>query len=225
MGGDVVSLGCFPQPFSSVNARSFLRHVLPFLLAFVLPLLAIFAWWGGFRAVTIEPGVAGPYTYAYLEQQGDYSKLPALAGEVGRELAAQKIQTGLPITVLHSNPDLVDVGQRVGRTGFLLPEGVRVRPPLMQDRIPARSVLVARIRAGSLLAPSKAYAALDRYQQARGRGIVMPTVEIYFPAASPLAMGTLTVEMEDRPQPAPSGLASPRGGHEPLGARFSGETP
>jgi hypothetical protein len=203
-----------------VNARWFLRHVLPFLLAFVLPLVAIFAWWGGFRAVTIEPGVAGPYTYAYLEQQGDYSKLPALAGEVGKELAAQKIQAGLPITVLYSNPDLVDVGQRVARTGFLLPEGVRVRAPLLQDRFPARSVLVARIRAGSLLAPSKAYAALDRYQQARGRGIVMPTVEIYAPATSPLAMGTLTVEMEDRPQPVPSGLSPHRGDQETPGAAW-----
>lgn len=181
-----------------MSSHPFLKHLIPFLLAFVLPLVAIFAWWGGFRSVTIEPGVAGPYVYAYLERKGDYSKLPDLAEEVARELAAQKIEPGLPITVLYSNPDLVDVGERVARTGFLLPAGVQVRPPLLRDTISARPVLTARIQAGSLLAPSKAYAALDAYQQARGRGIVMPTVEIYAPAGTPLKMGVLTVEMEDR---------------------------
>ncbi|MEW5770226.1 MAG: GyrI-like domain-containing protein [Pseudomonadota bacterium] len=178
-----------------MNARPFLAPLVPFLLAFVLPLLAIFVWWGGFRTVEIREGVAGPYSYAYLEQRGDYSKLPELAGEVAKELAAQKIAAGLPITVLYSNPDLVDVGERVGRAGFLLPPGVQVRPPLRQETIPARPVLVARIQAGSLLAPSKAYAALDEYQQTRGRGIAMPTVEIYAAADTPLRMGVLTVEM------------------------------
>lgn len=181
-----------------MSAPSFLKPLVPFLLAFVLPLVAIFAWWGGFRSVSIEEDVAGPYTYAYLERKGDYSKLPELAGEVAEELAAQKIQAGLPITVLYSNPDLVDVGDRVGRTGFLLPAGAQVRLPLMQDTIPARPVIIARIQAGSLLAPSKAYAALDRHQQARGRGIAMPTVEIYESSGSPLRMGVLTVEMDQR---------------------------
>lgn len=181
-----------------MSARPFLKHFLAFLLAFVLPLVAIFAWWGGFRDVSLSSGVAGPYRYAYLEQKGDYSKLPSLAKQVGNELAAQKIEAGQPITVLYSNPDLVDVGERVARAGFLLPAGATVRPPLLQDTIPARPVLIARIQAGSLLAPSKAYAALDRHQQARGKGIAMPTVEIYEPPGTPTQMGVLTVEMEER---------------------------
>jgi len=181
-----------------VNASTLKKHALAFLLAFVLPLVAVFAWWGAFRTVSIEPGLAGPYAYAYMEHKGDYSKLPDLAGEVAKELAAQKIQAGKPITVLYSNPDLVDVGERRARTGFLLPAGALVHPPLLQDTIQARPVLKARIQAGSLLAPGKAYAALDRYQQARGRGIVMPTVEIYEPSGTLLKMGIFTVEMEDR---------------------------
>ncbi|MCP5190902.1 MAG: hypothetical protein H6988_10990 [Pseudomonadales bacterium] len=200
-----------------MNAPRFLKPFIPFLLAFVLPLVAIYAWWGGFRDVAIQPGTGGPYAYVYLEQKGDYSKLTELAGEVARELAAQKIEPGLPITVLYSNPDLVDVGKRVGRAGYLLPTGVQVRPPLLQDTIPARPVLIARIQAGSLLAPGKAYAALDEYQQARGRGIVMPTVEIYRSSGTPLEMGLLTVEMEDGPQRAPEGQGSLREDQESSG--------
>lgn len=172
-----------------------IKKTLPFLLAFVLPLVLIYAWWGGFNPISIAETTAGPYTYAYLEQKGDYSKLPALAVEVRNELAAAKLTPGNPITVLYSNPDLVDVGERRARTGFLVPSGSQVRPPLAIDTIPARHVLAVQVQAGSLLAPSRAYLALDQYLQARGQGIRMPTVEFYEPAGSPLRMGRLSVEM------------------------------
>lgn len=172
-----------------------LKKLLPFLLAFVLPLVLVYAWWGGFNPVDIEEAVSGPYTYAYLEQKGDYSKLPELAAQARAEVQANGLTPDKPITVLFSNPDLVDVGERLGRAGFLVPEGTRVKPPLLIDTLPVRRVLTARVRAGHLLAPSRAYLALDRYQQSRGQGIHMPTVEFYVPADSPLSMGVLTVEM------------------------------
>ncbi len=172
-----------------------IKKFLPFLLAFVLPILAIYAWWGGFSSVDIQEGVGGPYTYVYLEQQGDYSKLPDLAEEVRGLLKESRVAVGQPITVLYSNPDLVDVGKRRARTGYLITPGTRVRAPLQIDALPARPVLRARLRAGLLIAPSRAYPALDRYLQSRGGGIRMPSVEIYQPSGSPLRMGLFTVEM------------------------------
>lgn len=172
-----------------VNFKKFL----PFLLAFVLPIVAIYAWWGGFNPVDIREAVRGPYTYAYLEHQGDYSKLPELAAEA-RDLL-KGVAHGQPITVLFSNPDLVDVGKRRARTGYLVAAGTKVRAPLRIDTVPARPVLIAQVRAGHLMAPSRAYTALDRYLQARGDGILMPTVELYELSDTPLRMGLLTVEM------------------------------
>jgi hypothetical protein len=172
-----------------------LKTFLPFLLAFVLPLLAIYTWWGGFNPAQIEESVAGPYTYAYLESTGDYSKLPDKAVEARAALRASGIEPGKPITVLYSNPDLVDVGDRRARTGFLVPIGSKVPLPLEVDTIPARTVLAVRVRAGSMLAPGRAYAALDAYLQAHGKGIQMPTVEIYEASGSVLRMGQLSVEM------------------------------
>jgi len=171
------------------------KKLLPFLLAFVLPLVLVYAWWGGFSPVTITETTAGPYTYAYLEQKGDYSKLPELAVEVRKELAASKLAPGTPMSVLYSNPDLVDVGERRARTGFQVPPGSKVKAPLEIDTIPARRILAVQVHAGSLLAPSRAYLALDKYLQARGRGIQMPTVEYYESADSPIRMGRFTVEM------------------------------
>jgi hypothetical protein len=46
-----------------------------------------------------------------------------------------------------------------------------------------------------MLAPGRAYAALDAYLQAHGKGIQMPTVEIYEASDSVLRMGQLSVEM------------------------------
>lgn len=173
----------------------YLKKFLPFLLAFVLPIVAIYAWWGGFSPVSLSEGERGPYTYAYLEHSGDYSKLPDVADEVRGLLRDGKVAHGLPITVLFSNPDLVDVGQRRARTGYLVEPGTRVREPLRIDTIPVRPVLIAQVRAGALLAPSRVYPALDRYAQARGSGIRMPTVEIYEASGTPLRMGLMSVEM------------------------------
>jgi len=175
-----------------VNPKKFL----PFLFAFVLPLLAVYIWWGGFNPVQIETSVAGPYTYAYLESSGDYSKLPDKAVEARTSLQAAGIKAGKPITVLYSNPDLVDVGDRRARTGFLVPPGSKAPLPLEIDAIPARPVLLVRVRAGSMLAPGRAYAALDEYLQARGKGIQMPTVELYEASDSVVRMGQLSVEMD-----------------------------
>ena len=174
-----------------MNLKKFLPGLVPFLLAFVLPLLLIYTWWGGFNPVQIENATGGPYTYAYLESQGDYSKLPDKAVEAREILVAAGIEAGKPITVLYSNPDLVDVGQRRARTGYLVQPGARIPLPLEVDTIPARPV-----RAGSMLAPGRAYSALDSHLQAMGQGIRMPTVEIYDVAESVLRMGQLTVEVE-----------------------------
>jgi len=173
-----------------------LKSALPFLLAFVLPLLLLYAWWGGFAAVEITPAVRGPYTYVYLEQTGDYSKLPDLEVKAEQALRAQGIALGTPITVLLSNPDTVIVTQRRARVGYEVAPETRVAPPLAIATIPSRPVLEVRVQAGRALAPGRAYAALDEYLQAQGRGIAMPTVEHYQPAPTRYHMGVFMVEME-----------------------------
>jgi hypothetical protein len=175
-----------------------LKRLAPFLLAFVLPLLVVYAWWGGFNTVELRAETRGPYTYAYLDHEGDYGKLPDVQLDVRKELDRQHIPPGLGITVLYSNPDLVPRGARKARTGYLLNPGTQIAAPLKVDTIPARQTIVSRVQASVLLAPSRAYLALDHHLQQQGRGIVMPTVEIYQPAQSGFRMGVLTVEMNAR---------------------------
>jgi len=172
------------------------KRYLPFLLAFVLPIVLVYAWWGGFNPVDIRSERRGPYTYAYLEQIGDYAKLPKLLEEVRRQLKEQGIEPGLPITVLYSDPATVAKSERRGRIGCLVPAGSTVRAPLQIDTIPTRPVLVAQVQAGMLLAPSRAYQALGNYLERQGKRIAMPTVELYAASDHVLKMGVLTVEVE-----------------------------
>lgn len=173
-----------------------IKRFLPFLLAFVLPLVVVYAWWGGFNPVTIEPGQGGPYTYAYVEHTGDYSGLPHRMEEARKALLRAGVTPGHAITVLYSHPEVVNVGERKSRAGFLVPEGTRVGDPLKLDRIPARPVLRVQVQAAILLAPSRAYQALDEHMQSLGSGIRMPTVEIYEASDSVLRQGLLTLEMD-----------------------------
>lgn len=172
------------------------KHWLIVLIAFVLPLVLVFAWWGGFSRVEIIEAERGPYRFVYLDHRGDFSKLPETQARVRALLAEQKIGHGAAITVLLDDPRKVPSRDLRARTGYLVGPGIEVREPLKLGEIPRRPVLVAKVRAAALLAPSKAYQALYEYLKARQRDIRMPTVEIYDSPPEVYRVGELSVEME-----------------------------
>lgn len=176
----------------NANLSVFLK---PFLLAFVLPLLLVYAWWGGFNPVYLEETVAGPYRFVWMEHVGDYSKLPDIQQKVAVALLRQGVAHELPATLLLDDPAQVAVTERRGRTGYLVAPGVKVAAPLRVDDIPARRVLRVQVRAAHLLAPSRAYSRLAEWAAARGESIRMPTLEVYEASPSPWQMGLLSVEM------------------------------
>lgn len=173
-----------------------LKRFLPFLLAFVLPLVVVYAWWGGFNPVQIDVEMRGPYTYAYVEHSGDYARLADQLPRVRDALERAGIQPGAAISVLYSHPDVVARSARQARVGYLVAPGTTVPASLQIDTLPARRVVTARVRAAMLLAPSRAYQALDGHLKDAGRSITMPTVEIYEASGSVLRPGLLTVEVE-----------------------------
>ena len=172
------------------------KRLLPFLLAFVLPLVAVYAWWGGFNRVLIDVEMRGPYTYAYVEHTGDYAKLADQLPRVYEALDRAGIRPGAAFSVLYSHPDTVARSDRRARVGYLVAPGRAVPASLQIDTLPARRVLVSRVRAAMLLAPCRAYQALDGHLKQEGKSIAMPAVEIYEALGSVLRPGLLTVEVE-----------------------------
>ncbi len=164
------------------------KQWLPFLLAFVLPLILIYWWWGGFNPVSFEIARRGPYHFAYVTQKGDYSKLPEKQQEVRGRLLQQGVTPGAPVTLLLNDPRTTPKRDWTAQVGYLVDAQARVSEPLSLGDVPARQVLIVKVRAQLLLAPGRAYAALIGYLEEHRMKFGLPTVELY-------QDGVLTVEM------------------------------
>jgi len=165
-----------------------------FVLAFVLPLLAVFWWWGGFNAVSVTETEAGPYRYAYLDYEGPISNMRKTQRKALDEFNAANVEAGDTISVILDDPRAAS-GKVRAQLGYTLAEGAPIPEGLKEGRIDRRPVYAAQVEAAVLLAPSKAYQALSDTLEPSGQAIVMPTVELYRPAGQANRIGTFTLEM------------------------------
>jgi len=165
-----------------------------FVLAFVLPLLAVFWWWGGFNAVSVTETEAGPYRYAYLDYEGPISNMRKTQRKALDEFDAAKVEAGDTISVILDDPRAAS-GKVRAQLGYTLAEGAPIPEGLKEGRIERRPVYAAQVEAAVLLAPSKAYQALSDTLEPSGQAIVMPTVELYRPAGQANRIGTFILEM------------------------------
>lgn len=164
------------------------KHWIPFLLAFVLPLILVYWWWGGFNKASFEVAQRGPYTYAYMIQKGDYYKLPEKQQEVLGRLQQQGVKSGAAVTLLLNDPRATPKREWSAHTGYMVDAQAKVADPLAIGNVPARRVLLVKVKAQPLLAPGKAYSALLEYLDEHHMKLNLPTVELY-------QDGVLTVEM------------------------------
>ena len=166
-----------------------------FLLAFVLPIVLVYAWWGGFRTAEVTQTDAGPYRYAYLDYEGPISAMRKTHRAVLQAFVNARVQEGDTLTVLLTDPRM-NHGKVRAHVGYTLDPHLPLPKGLREGVIPRRPVVMARVQAAILLAPSKAYQAL--YDAHKGQGtpnITMPTVEIYRPAQTVSQVGIFTLEM------------------------------
>lgn len=166
-----------------------------FLLAFVLPLLGVYWWWGGFNAAVVTETESGPHFYAWLEHSGDLGKLSKTQAKVFALLEQAGITPGDTITVLLTDPRKTAKADQRARTGYRIPPDAKLPDGLTSELIPRRRVIAAKVHAVTVLAPGKAYQALADYLGPSGRDISLPAVEIYRPSGTPARVGELTVEL------------------------------
>ncbi len=166
-----------------------------FLLAFVLPILAVFWWWGGFSTVAVTETEAGPYRYAYLDYEGPISNMRKSQRTALDKFTEARVAAGDTISVILTDPRASN-GKVRAQLGYILAADAAVPAGLKEGRIERRPVYAARVRAAVLLAPSKAYQALSDTLKSHGKAIVMPTVELYRPAGQADRIGQFTLEMD-----------------------------
>lgn len=172
----------------------FKKQWLAFLLAFVLPIVLVYGWWGGFRTASVSESQAGPYRYAYLDYEGPISGMRKTQRAVSQAFVKSQVPAGDTFTVVLTDPRSAG-GKVRAQVGYTLAEGAPLPQGLKAGNVASRPVLSVSVQAAILLAPSKAYQALHEHLQAQGQDIKMPTVEIYRPAAKVGQMGVFTLEM------------------------------
>lgn len=165
-----------------------------FVLAFVVPLVAVFAWWGGFASVEVSETEAGPYRYAYLEYEGDLNNMRKTQRAALGKFETAGVAAGDTVSVILTDPRAAH-GKVKAQLGYLLDAAAPLPEGLTEGRIERRPVYRAEVKAAVLLAPSKAYQALSDTLEARGKQLAMPTVELYRPSGTPGRMGVFTLEM------------------------------
>ena len=165
-----------------------------FVLAFVLPLVGVYWWWGGFSEVSVTETEAGPYRYAYLDYEGPISNMRKTQRKALEAFTAAKVEAGDTISVILTDPRATN-GKVRAQLGYTLTDSAAIPQGLKEGRIERRPVLAAQVRAAVLLAPSKAYQALSNTLKPQGKTITMPTVERYRPAGQANRIGTFTLEM------------------------------
>lgn len=166
-----------------------------FLLAFVLPVVLVYAWWGGFRTASVSETEVGPYRYAYLDYEGPISNMRKTQRAASQAFVKSKIPVGDTFTVVLTDPRSASGNVRA-QVGYTLAAEASLPAGLKEGRVARRPVLAVSVQAAILLAPSKAYQTLYEYLQAQGRDIRMPTVEIYRPSGKTGQMGVYTLEMQ-----------------------------
>lgn len=166
-----------------------------FLLAFVLPVVLVYAWWGGFRTATVSETEGGPYRFAYLDYEGPISGMRKTQRAASQAFVKSKIPAGDTFTVVLTDPRSASGNVRA-QVGYTLAANAKLPTGLKEGTIARRPVLAVNIQAAILLAPSKAYQVLHEHVQRQGGDIRMPTVEIYRPAAKVNQMGVFTLEMQ-----------------------------
>ncbi len=165
-----------------------------FVLAFVLPLLAVFWWWGGFNAVSVSEIEAGPYRYAYSDYEGPISNMRKSQRTVLDKFSLAKVEAGDTINLILTDPRAAN-GKVRAQVGYTLSETAAVPAGLKEGRIERRPVYAAQVQAVVLLAPSKTYQALADTLEPQGKILTMPMVELYRPAGQSNRVGHFTLEM------------------------------
>lgn len=168
------------------------KQIPAFVLAFVLPILAVYWWWGGFAPVTVAETETAPTRYAYLYYDGPIDNMRKTQNKALEKFKLAGVNAGDTLAVILTDPRMTN-GKVKAHLGYTLASTATVPDGLTEGRVERRAARTASVHAAVLIAPSKAYQALsDTYGEA---AIKMPTVERYRPAGHVSGTGVFTLEV------------------------------
>ena len=146
-----------------------------------LILVVLIGAWGlgAFSTVELAQEELGPYRIVCLDHTGPYHKISDLIREVRELLKGSEDRVGMACALYYDNPEEVEAENLRSKGGFVLEGDVEVKEPLRIERVPRRTVLVARVEAHPSIAALKVYPRMAEWMSANRMAAAGPALELY----------------------------------------------
>ena len=134
---------------------------------------------GFFNSVSISKQEKGPYKVVYLPHTGPYYQTADTIKNVEKILQTTAIKAGEPCALYYDDPKNVPQDKLRSKGGVFVENVVSLKPPLRLEEIPARTVIIGRIKSHPAIASIKVYPKLHKWLQQHHLKAGTPSLEIY----------------------------------------------
>jgi effector-binding domain-containing protein len=144
--------------------------------------LLVAAWYMGmFAPVSVKEAERGPYYTILLSHDGAHREISQKINEVSGWLADNHLNHSAACRIFYENLIKIDSYDVHSEVGYLIDDSLQVPPPLYCLKIPARSTIVASIKANSAIAWFKTYPALINWMEKYNfkQDTLKPIIELY----------------------------------------------
>jgi hypothetical protein len=152
----------------------------------VVILIFVFLWFGGFfTKLTVVEKEMGPYTFAYQEFIGPYSKTKNVFEQVYKILVENSITSEIGIGIYFDDPKEVPADKLKSHCGSVITEeeAKKLQGKLQTDTIPKGKAIVVDFPYKSVLSymvgPMRVYPVLSRYALEKGYAQTTKGIEVY----------------------------------------------
>ena len=134
---------------------------------------------GFFNPVSISKREKGPYKLVYLPHTGPYYQTAKTIKNVKKILQTTALKAGESCALYYDDPKNVPQNKLRSKGGVLVKDVVSLKPPLQWQEIPARAVIVGKIKSHPAIASIKVYPKLHKWLREHNLKAGTPSLEIY----------------------------------------------
>lgn len=166
----------------------FLKNLLRNIGILIIILLGVAWYLGWFSKTTIEEQQKGPYTIAYIEHTGAYSKVGPAMDTIYKTIQGEGIQTTQGIGIYYNDPATVKTEELKSDIGVIIDQQDFQKLNLNADaynvkNITAKEYIVSTFALKNELSYSvgmmKIYPAITKYMEEKGYSQDVERIEIY----------------------------------------------
>ncbi|MEW6381382.1 MAG: GyrI-like domain-containing protein [bacterium] len=161
------------------------KKIFVVLSAFMVPSVLLAGWigysLGVFSPVSVTTETRGPYLMVFMLHRGAYHQISEKIDRVGKLLDDRNIPKKTACAIFYDDPRDVPLESLRSEGGYLVDRQLTLEHPFGQQKVPRRSVIVARVKAHPMIAPFKTYSRIVDFMKMHRLDHNGPVMERYLP--------------------------------------------